>query len=111
MKQTCNRRDCTEHAVCVIGIEFYPPKALMAFYKTDKALSRMVLSLLLCDTHFVELEADGVHALMSPTDLAPIIATLERNSKTAVDPTASKLVRVGLRDPDYLRLIAHRTPA
>jgi hypothetical protein len=99
------REACGKPGTCALGIAFYPPAAVMEFYRTDRFLTRMITGLIVCDEHLAESMAAGAFALMPREHLKPIADVCARSSGTAVDMEATKVVRVELSDPDYLLLL------
>lgn len=104
MSAICKKIGCGAVATGAIAIQIFPSKSLMGFYKTTQPLTRLVMTLVTCDKHFGEIERDGINQLMPPDKLNPLIAICERSSGVVVDKTATKIVRIPLTDPDYLKL-------
>jgi hypothetical protein len=101
----CDRTDCGADATCAVGVALYPHASLMAYYRTTRPLTRMVLGLVTCDAHFAELT---VAELLPPATLDPLVNTVEHHTLTKVNRAATALVKVGLADPDYLTLKRQR---
>lgn len=101
----CQKIGCEQQATTAVAVEFYPPKAVMKFYRTNKYLSRMIVGIEVCDTCF---SAMTLAELFPDGRLADLAKPVERGTGTAVDLAATKLVRIAFTDPEYLRLVAMR---
>ena len=97
----CMRNDCEAEAKGGVGIEIYPPAAVMNFYATNEPLSRLTLSLEVCDEHLAEIKPE---AMFPEGHLEAIAQAVERGSGTAVDRNGCKVVRVAYDEPDWLTL-------
>ncbi len=107
----CNREGCRNSAHTAIGVAIYPHEAMMRFYRSAKPLTTMTIGLALCDKHFAEAAAGPVAEFLPEETLNPIIEMCERSSGASVDRAATKLVRVALDSPMFLRLLAGREKA
>jgi len=100
----CEHQGCTAPADGALALQFFPPRAVMKHYRTDKPLTNMVLGLKVCRAHLKGI--DPVTFLGA--QIMPLIKVVERSSGIAVDMAATKAVLVPLDDPDYLLLLKQR---
>lgn len=98
----CEAKGCTAAADGVVGVAIYPTQALMAYYKTDTPLTRMILGLATCETHRAELD---INELFPAEFMDNMVRCCELSTGVTVDRNGMKLVRVGFDDPDYLLLL------
>ena len=102
-RPTCANEGCTHPAEVVLGVELYPPAAVMAFYNASHPITRMLMNLKVCRTCVSSL---SYKHLMTPEQFLPLCKLIEQQSGTAVDVEATKIVPVELNDPDYLLMLA-----
>jgi hypothetical protein len=111
MMLKCMRDDCSDVATCVIGIAFYPFKSYMELCKTDRPLTRLVMSLAVCDAHLKTAQDDGAFALIPKDKLSTMARVCEKASPLgiSIDVDACVVTRVEFDDPDYKVLLKQRT--
>lgn len=101
MKYLCSYHNCKQEAVGGVGIEVYPTKALMKFYKTNQPITRIIVDLKICRDHLpAKEEVIRLDYLANYTDM------IERHSGTTVDRDAYKMVIVPFDAPDYHALLS-----
>lgn len=98
------RTDCTAPAIASLGLELYPHKALMALYKSDSYLTRLVIGLFVCEAHFTEARDAGPFELLPRDKLMPLARVAGSKSGIAVDLEATKVCAIALDDHDLLML-------
>lgn len=101
-EEPCAREGCPRAAEVVLGLEIYPPKSVMEFYKTTDCLTRMLISLKVCRECVAKLTFKDV---IRPEQFLPICGMVEKTNGTAVDVEATKVVAVEYDDPDYLFML------
>lgn len=101
MSFLCSVAGCLAAPIGALAIEIYPHEALMAYYRSNKPLSRMMTTLVVCRQHLPAKVSD----MFQEDALREFYATIEATSGVTVDPTASRLVVVGLADPAYRDLV------
>lgn len=99
----CAWEDCTHPSEVVLGVEIYPPAAVMAYYGVSHPITRMLMNLKVCRECVPKLSYKN---LMTPEQFLPICKLIEQQNGTAVDIEATKVVAVELTDPDYLMMLA-----
>lgn len=104
----CALEDCTSVPEVVIGLQIFPPKSVMEFYKTNAPLTRMIMGLKVCRSCCSKLTFKDV---ITPEHFLPICKMVEKANGTAVDVEATKLVPVEFDDPEYLLMQQQRPPA
>lgn len=104
-KTQCRRNECEAHAVSALGIAFYPTDALMNYYKNYSPASRMAMALELCEEHCIEAEGCSASDFIPEENLRKIAASSEKVHGITIDFSKTKIVRISLTDPDYLKLI------
>ncbi len=97
---TCDRLGCPAQAVGVVGIQFFPTKALMDYYHLDKPITRVIFGLKSCQAHLEELNPKDFMA----AGFDDIVAIIEKANNITVDRDGCKVVRVPFDDPEYLVL-------
>lgn len=100
MKYLCRYHNCKNEAVGGVGIEVYPTKALMEFYKAFHPITRIVIDLKICADHIPAKEE-----VIQPEYLSNYINMIEHHSGTTVDRDACKTVLVPFDAPDYQKLL------
>ena len=100
--ENCNRLGCLKLAECAVGVEFYPPKAVMDHYQKYDRLFRIILGLRVCREHVPTLED------MPVSNFEEFIPMIERKTGTVVDRPGTKIVAVEFGDPDYIILTQNK---
>jgi hypothetical protein len=106
------RDRCERDAVCVLAIAFYPFASYMKLCNTDKYLTRLVMSLAVCDEHLKQAQDDGAFALIPKEKLSAMARVCERSSPLgiSIDVDACAVVRCEFTDDDYKILQQQRAP-
>lgn len=99
---TCSKRGCVSPAIGAVALALYPHKGTMRFYKRDDPLVRLTFAIVLCATHFDQVKPEH---LFTFAQISAFARAIEDFTGTTVDLNASRLLRVDLGDPQYLRAV------
>ena len=93
MKYLCSYHNCKEEAID-------PTKALMKYYSTSHAMTRIVCDLKVCGQHLPKKEE-----VITPENLEGYIKIIENQTGVTVDRTNHPVVLVPFDAPDYATLL------
>lgn len=102
MTKKCSGSGCPREASGIVGLQLFPFKALMDYYKNDKPLSELMLIVDICPQCLAGLQASD---LIFQDDLDALYRLVTKQTQTAVDPKGSKLILIPYDDPKYLKLL------
>ncbi len=101
MHPRCQHNDCLRDAAGMLGIEFFPPVAVLRHYRTDQPLTRLTVGLELCVEHVAEIKPVE---FLGENILRPLVEVLEKHSGTVVDLAATRPVLIAYGSAEYLAL-------
>lgn len=98
----CNKEGCPRVATTAVAIAFYPAAISLRLLSKGEPMSRVIYAPIFCDAHFDQVVIED---LVSREYFANLTRSIETMIQCEADPLATKIVRVALDDPEYLRLL------
>lgn len=104
MTDPCCREGCPALSVAAIAIALFPPASVMRYYRSENPLTRLLLSMPLCEVHLQDAIDCGPWVLMPRETVKKFARIAESSSGTVVDLDGTRVVRVEFNDQEYIDL-------